>query len=281
MVPSLAYSVTNSLVPTLSLAHARGDRESFRRYWHDSMIKVAEIIMPVFFFFLLLAGPAIRVLFSASFEAAVIPFRVYLLVLPLRLCSYGAVLRSLGETRAVFTSAIAALAANLILILPLYYLLGLAGPAVAAVIGQLVIISMLLVRIRAALDIHWSELLPYRPLRKTILTAGVSALPLLGLSFWQAPDGLRLLIGVATMVPLYSSWGTGPGSSRRKIWSICGTYSLSGACGGVRVRVPNRGTIRDDCGELPPMEAIGPGRGTSRCWRWSAAPSLGAATLPT
>jgi hypothetical protein len=127
LVPSLAYSVTNSLVPTLSLAHARGDRESFRRYWHDSMIKVAEIIMPVFFF------PAARrsgdpVLFSASFEAAVIPFRVYLLVLPLRLCSYGAVLRSLGETRAVFTSAIAALAANLILILPLYYLLGLASP---------------------------------------------------------------------------------------------------------------------------------------------------------
>jgi hypothetical protein len=40
-------------------------------------------------------------------------------------------------------------------------------------------------------------------LRKTILTAGASALPLLGLAFWQAPDGLRLLIGVATMVPLY------------------------------------------------------------------------------
>ncbi len=203
LVPSLAYSVTNSLVPTLSLAHARGDRESFLRYWHDSMIKVAEIIMPVFFFFLLLAGPAIRVLFSASFEAAVVPFRVYLLLLPLRLCSYGAVLRSLGETRAVFTSAIAALAANLILILPLYYLLGLAGPAVAAVIGQLVIVSLLLVQIRAALGIHWSELLPYRPLKKTILTAGVSALPLLGLAVWQAPDGLRLLIGAATMIPLY------------------------------------------------------------------------------
>jgi O-antigen/teichoic acid export membrane protein len=203
LVPSLAYSVTNSLVPTLSLAHARGDRESFIRYWHDSMIKVAEIMMPVFFFFSLLAGPAIRVLFSASFEAAVVPFRVYLLLLPLRLCAYGAVLRSLGETRAVFTSALAALAANLALILPLYYLLGLAGPALASVIGQLVIIGMLLKRIRAALGVSWSELLPYLPLRKTILTAGLSAIPLLAIAAWPAPDGLRLLIGAAVMVPLY------------------------------------------------------------------------------
>ena len=89
LVSSLAYSVTNTLVPTLTLTHVKGDRDGFLRYWHGSVEKIATIMMPVFFYFLILAEPAMRLLFSAEFAAAAVPFRVYLFLLPLRLCSYG------------------------------------------------------------------------------------------------------------------------------------------------------------------------------------------------
>lgn len=207
LVSSLAYQVTNTLVPSLTLAHAGGDRAGFLRYWHGSVEKVAAIMMPVFFYFMLLAAPAMRVLFSAEFTEAAIPFRVYLLLLPLRLCGYGSVLRSLGETRPVLTSSLAALAVNAVLVYPLYLLMGLAGPALASDLAQLVAIIMLLGRIRVHLALPWRGVLPFSHLARTTLVAAASALPLLLVLRYVPGDTARLLAGLAILTPIYLALG--------------------------------------------------------------------------
>lgn len=203
LVASLAYSVTNALVPALSATAKAGDTEAFLRYWHGSVIKVAAIMMPVFCFFFLMAEPAMRVLFTGKFAGAAVPFRAYLLLLPLRLCSYGAVLRALGRTRGVLTSSIAALAANAVLIYPLYLALGLVGPAIAAVVGQLVMIGMLLGHIRSGLALSWSAVMPYRAIGRTLLIAVASTVPVAGLMLVLHNDVLRLLLGAGLLVAGY------------------------------------------------------------------------------
>jgi O-antigen/teichoic acid export membrane protein len=203
LVSSLAYSVTNALVPTLTLAHAGDDRDGFRRLWHGSVEKVAAIMMPVFFFFLVLADPAIRVLFSAEFSEAVIPFRIYLFLLPLRLCGYGSVLRALGETRPILTASLAALLVNAVLIFPLYFAMGIAGPAVASDLAQLVAIVMLLARIRIHLGLAWTRIMPFGRLGRTMLVAAVAGLPLIAIARLVPGDVPQLLAGAAIMAPLY------------------------------------------------------------------------------
>jgi|KBSMisStaDraftv2_1062788.scaffolds.fasta_scaffold38131_2 O-antigen/teichoic acid export membrane protein len=203
LVSSLAYSVTNTLVPTLTLTHAKGDRDGFLRYWHGSVEKIATIMMPVFFYFLILAEPAMRLLFSAEFAAAAVPFRVYLFLLPLRLCSYGSVLRALGETKPILTTSLVALAINAVLIFPLYHLMGIAGPALASDLALFVNIVLLLGRIRVHLNLDWSRVLPFKHLLRTTLVAAVAALPLLAVLRFVKGDLLQLLIGLAVLTLIY------------------------------------------------------------------------------
>jgi len=203
LVDSLAYSVTNALVPSLTLAHARGDTSGFLRLWHGSIEKVAVIMMPVFFYFLLLADAAIQFLFSAQFAAAAVPFRVYLMLLPLRLCGYGSVLRSLGETRAVFTASVVGLVVNALLMYPLYRLFGLAGPALAAVLALAATIAVLLGRIRAVLGIAWREVMPWERLALSFVVAALAAVPLFAVIGLTTSDGARLAAGALIMLPFY------------------------------------------------------------------------------
>jgi O-antigen/teichoic acid export membrane protein len=199
LVPSVAYSVTTALVPTLIALHERRDTDGFLSYWHGSVVKVSAIMMPVFFFFLFLAGPLVRLMFSAAYTDARIPFRVFLCLLPLRLCAYGAVVRALGETKPVFYSSIAGLAANAALVYPFYALFGLPGPAMASVTSQLVAIVWLLSSVRRRLDVSWARVFPYWRVGKAFVVAGLSALPLLGVG--------RLLTGdvaqVGAAIPLF------------------------------------------------------------------------------
>jgi O-antigen/teichoic acid export membrane protein len=124
-------------------------------------------------------------------------------LLPLRLCGYGAVLRALGETRAVFSSSVAGLLTNAVLIYPLYLLLGLAGPALASVIALVVAIAMLLARIKGALALSWRTVMPWRRLGRSFGVAGAAAVPLIGLLVLVPSDGLRLVAGAAMLLPVY------------------------------------------------------------------------------
>jgi O-antigen/teichoic acid export membrane protein len=178
LVPGIAYSVTTALVPTMVLAHGRGDNSGFVKLWHGAMTKVSLAMMPVFAGLFVLAEPLVRILFSAEYTEAAVPFRVYLFLLPLRLCAYGAVVRALGKTKPVLIAAVAGLTANAALNYPMYALLGLAGPAVASILAQLVSIVILLYVIRHQLSIGWKQVFPYRAVGHALAIAVVAAVPL-------------------------------------------------------------------------------------------------------
>jgi O-antigen/teichoic acid export membrane protein len=215
LVPVLAYAVTTALVPSLVLAFDRRDDASFLGYWHGSIVKVASIMMPVFFYFAILSGPTIRTLFSASYADAVVPFRIYLLLLPLRLCGYGAILRAIGDTRWVLWSAILMLVVNIGLIPPLFATAGIAGPAVAAVVAQLTGILVILSRIRRRLGVTWGGVFPTRAVLRAAAVAAVAAIPLVGVALALRGDAVRLLAGIPVYLAGYLALGLAAGTLSR------------------------------------------------------------------
>lgn len=203
LVPGIAYSVTGALVPALVIAHRDGAGSDFVRLWHGSMVKVAAIMMPVFVALFVLAEPTVRLLFSKDYDAAAVPFRVYLCLMPLRLCAYGAVVRALGRTRPVLTASIAALLANAVLNYPFYLAFGLPGPALASIVAQVVAIGLLLQVIRRQLDLSWVHVFPYAAVLRALVVAAVAAVPLLLVDHWVTGDGARIAAGFGVYVPTY------------------------------------------------------------------------------
>lgn len=206
LVATLAYSATTTILPALSLAHHQGENDLFVRLWHGSATKVGLIMMPAFCYFMVFGDSAIRVLFTGGYAAAAIPFRVYLLLLPLRVCAYSGILRALGESKPVLTASVAALLLNAALVVPLYHLLGIAGPALAAVVSQVASAGILIRMIRQRLNLSWWNTLPYPALGRTFLVALVATIPAV-LAFLLPGDGQRLLIGAIVLVVSYLALG--------------------------------------------------------------------------
>ena len=210
LVATLAYSVTRALMPSLVTAHDQGENERFIILWHTSIIKVSTIILPVFAFLMFFAESLITLIFSEGYQDACVPFRVYLCLLPLRLCAYGAVLRSMGATKPVLSSTILSLLINVALNYPLYLWLGLSGPATASVIAQLFAIIYLLQVIRSKFQITWSQVFPLASILRGLLIAMVSALACSYLSsevftdlFPSPTDSLNASILLGTAAVLY------------------------------------------------------------------------------
>lgn len=197
LVPGIAYAATAALIPVLVRAGERGDIAGFLDYWHGSMVKVAALMMPTAVVLFVLAEAAVSVLFSADYAEAAAPFRVYLGLLPLRLCAYGAVLRALGSTRPILIASVLGLAVNAALNYPMFQLVGLTGPAYASLVAQLVQIVLLLAVIRVKLGLGWSAVFPFGPVARTFGVALLAA-PALWLVLPHL-DGYGMQLGLGVL----------------------------------------------------------------------------------
>lgn len=203
LVPALAYSVTTALVPALVVHYHNGNRKEFVKLWHASSVKVALVMMPVAVAAFVLAGPLMRVLFSAEYEAATIPFRMYLLLLPMRLCGYGALVRAVGQTRPVLIAAVAGLATNAVCNYPFYLAFGLAGPALASVAAQAMAIFLLLRVVRRSLDLSWARVMPWKGAGLALGVAALAGVPLALALPWLPGDVPALVVGGVGYVATY------------------------------------------------------------------------------
>lgn len=211
LVPALAFSVTTALVPSLVVAFRDSKTAEFIGLWHSSMIKTALVMMPVFAVAFVLAEPVITVFFSVSYSEATLPFRVYLCLLPLRLCGYGAVVRAVGRTKPVLVGALIGLLVNAGLNYPFYLLFGLAGPAIASVVAQIVVIVLFLRVVRVELNLGWAAVFPFVPVLRTLIVALVAGVPLWFLAPYFGSSAAALAIGLPAYAVIYIAFGLAAG----------------------------------------------------------------------
>jgi len=132
---------------------------------HRAMTKCALILIPAMAFLLCMAPELMRILYGRGYEGSAGPFRIYLLMLPMRTLTFGAVLMATGHSRCVAYQATLGLLSKLVLIWFAVKALGPNGAAGSSVVVlYCVSLPYLLVVLTRILQVPLWGLFPWRDL---------------------------------------------------------------------------------------------------------------------
>ncbi len=196
-VSVLVGSVTAVMLPRLSRLQYEGDQAGMAKLLASGVTRLAWLIFPLFTLLFVTADALYLFFWGPAYAASALPFRIYLLVFPLRLMYYGQVLNTLGKQRLVFLIAVGDLLLNMALSLWWVRLMGMPGPAWATAVATMVELFVFIWLIRRTLAMPLSALLPPGELMRSArlaLLAGLAALG--GVLIGQSPLEDLLCAGI-------------------------------------------------------------------------------------
>lgn len=126
-------AITSVALTEMRKAVANGDTDEAVRIFTKIAKTSSIIIFPVMLFLLINADILVRVLYTATYSESVIPFRIYLLLLPVRTVIFGSLLMAFGLSKFILKRAAIGLAINVVLSVALVSMLGSAGAVIATV----------------------------------------------------------------------------------------------------------------------------------------------------
>lgn len=170
-------SILNNSVNAILLPHISSEPAKMTEVYRAAVRKNALVIFPFAVLGLIFATPLITFLYTETYLGSVPFFRVYLLNLPLRVATYGIIFMALRKTRYIMINSLVTLGLNLVLNLVLVRLIGMMGAVIATVIVTWLSVALYLYWMRHKLGLDLTELFPLKALLKTLLVAGISALP--------------------------------------------------------------------------------------------------------
>ncbi len=203
-VAVMVSSVYSVISPLLNSYHHSGDSEKFIRLVNTTFKILARLIWPLFVYCFVFADLLITVVFKETFAGAVLPFRIYLLLLPLRVASYGVILIALGKPQSVFRTAVLALLINLVLNILLALTVGYWGPAAATVIATYIHVLLLVVIILRQTNVKVSELIPFPQLFAVGVTSLFAVMIAFALSLTVHNDIARIAVSLVSFIIAYA-----------------------------------------------------------------------------
>jgi len=169
----LSNSVNAILLPSIS-----GDPAQMTEVYRAAVRKNALIILPLAMLFFLFARPVITLIYTDTYAASVPFFKVYLLILPLRVATYGIIFMALQKTRYIMLNSVIILSLNLVLNLILVQVMGMMGAALATVIVSWLSMVVYLYWMKHKLKLDLKALFPLKAILRTVVAvagAGLSA----------------------------------------------------------------------------------------------------------
>jgi len=133
LIGILTGSVTAVLLPDIVRLYKEGDKTTALELWKRAAAKCSMIILPVMCFLIVMAPEVIRAVFSAKYTESVNPFRIYLLLLPIRTVTWGSMLMAAGKNSWILYKTVITLILNLILSIILVRQIGYIGAVLATV----------------------------------------------------------------------------------------------------------------------------------------------------
>lgn len=168
-------SVNSVLLPAMS---SQADISDMAMRYKAAVRKNALIIFPLTALFFLFAEPIFYILYGSKYLSAVPYFKVYLLILPLRIATFGIIFMALGKTKQVMLNSILTLAANLVLNILLVRRIGMMGAALATVIVTWLSAGVYLLWMKTQLKLRLGDFFALWQVVKTaaaVLGAGLAA----------------------------------------------------------------------------------------------------------
>ncbi|MCD6308907.1 MAG: oligosaccharide flippase family protein, partial [Candidatus Latescibacteria bacterium] len=213
-VAVIVSSIFSVVSPVLNSLHHKEDYAGFTRLTANTMKFTSKIIWPIFVYFFVFADHLIPLVFRSGFERAVLPFRIYLLMMPLRIASYGVIVLALGQSRIIFWSALAALLANFVLNILLVIHIGFIGPAIATVVSTYFHVYMLVIVIRRELGVRLRDIIPVSYFLSVAITCGLAVTIAYGFTVATSDDLVTVALSFTIFTGAYVFLGSKAGIIR-------------------------------------------------------------------
>jgi len=193
LVNLLLSSVYSVASPVLNKLHHDNDTAGFADFINKMLEFTAKLIWPLFIYLIFFAGHLIPLVFKSDFLPAVVPFRVYLLMMPVRIALYGVIIIALGRSVFVFWGSFGAMVLNLVLNILLVRQLGFIGPAIATVISTYLHVVFFVVIILKLMKVRLGDILPVR----AFIDIGLSSMVAVSVAIlltWSFSSDLKITI---------------------------------------------------------------------------------------
>ena len=157
--------------------------------WGDATV-ISYYVVCFFAAACIVAAPQMMAfLYSDKYLPGVPVFQVYGVVLLMRTTYFGMILNAIGKTKLVFASSVLALVLNVALSIPFFYLFGMIGPAIAALVSIMATGVFQLFFTGRDIKVGFARIMPWRAL------GGVTAI---NVGLGAAAFGAMRLLGVGT-----------------------------------------------------------------------------------
>lgn len=182
-------SFTAVVMPVIVRYINNGEKNNFKELWSSYLELGYKITWPLCIGAAVLAPEAIELLFSKIYlnSEGTIVFRIYTAVAMMRFTFFGMVPSALGRTDIVMKYSIIGCAINICLNYPMFYLMGMPGPALATFISMGVSLALYFRTSSKLVNIRISEVL--KP----------GQILLLGVEMLLCGIGIRLLISAVEL----------------------------------------------------------------------------------
>ncbi len=195
-VPLIAIvtgSASAVLFPVFSELGAEDGRGKFLELWRNSMAKTGLFLLPIMVFLLFAAKDFMVFFFGAKYGASAVIFRIFLLLLPMRLAFYSQALLSLGKQRLYMYSSIAEAVLSGVVSYIMLRSFGMEGAAVGKVVVSyaevVFLVGVLLVLLRSKITTFF----PWARLSKIVLISAIGIVPLFFVRNWLDNVYIRFL----------------------------------------------------------------------------------------
>lgn len=199
LIGILAYSVNSILLPHLSSR----DPKLMGELYSGAVRKNALIVFPLAALFYMFAEPIMVFLYGAIYADAAVYFKIYLLILPLRIATYGIIFQAFGKTKVIMLNALFMLILNIVMNYFFIKAMGMKGAAYATVLVTWLSVGLYLFMMKRILKLHLRDYFPIVKVLRTALTTFIAAMICLPVIHITSVSILNMAIGGLLFTILY------------------------------------------------------------------------------
>jgi len=176
----VVMSVSAVLLPELAVCYKKFDKKGMLELWQNAMIKSAYAMLPLVVFFMILANDTILLIFSGKYVKSIDIFRIFLILLPFQMISYGPIFNASNKNKYIVVINVITLVIHIPLLFYMTSHIGIKGAAIATVFSQIFVrIFLHIVFIGKIVECPVQKVIPFSKISRIAVPTTVLAVPLL------------------------------------------------------------------------------------------------------
>jgi len=199
LVGMITGAASSVILPEMVANLKAGSKQDALFLWRRASVKCAIILFPITGILWISAPDLMVLLFGKKYESSADVFRIYILLIPVRIGFFGIIYQSCGKSGLLLRRSALALSLNLILTIPMTLWLGINGAALSTIlVSWVVMVPYNCYECAKMLEIRIRELFKWNELGIIVASATVVAVLILGFNLY-----LKSVMGAAESASFY------------------------------------------------------------------------------